>query len=40
VGISLIGIIGAVLAVPLAAAAQVVVVQVVAPAIRRGSSSG
>jgi predicted PurR-regulated permease PerM len=34
-GISLLGIIGAVLAVPLAAGAQVVMVQVVAPAIRR-----
>jgi putative heme transporter len=34
-GISLLGIIGAVLAVPLAAGAQVVVVKVVAPAIRR-----
>jgi predicted PurR-regulated permease PerM len=38
-GISLLGIIGAVLAVPLAAGAQVVMVQVVAPAIRRASSS-
>ena len=38
VGISLLGIIGAVLAVPLAAGAQVVVVQVLAPAIRRSGS--
>jgi predicted PurR-regulated permease PerM len=38
VGITLLGIIGAVLAVPLAAGAQVVVVQVVAPAIRRAGS--
>jgi putative heme transporter len=37
-GISLLGIIGAVLAVPLAAGAQVVVVQVVAPAIRRAGA--
>jgi predicted PurR-regulated permease PerM len=39
VGISLLGIIGAVLAVPLVAAAQVIIVQVVAPAIRRASMS-
>jgi putative heme transporter len=38
VGISLLGIIGAVLAVPLAAGAQVVVVQVLAPALRRAGS--
>jgi len=37
-GISLLGIIGAILAVPLAAGAQVVVVQVLAPAIRRAGS--
>jgi putative heme transporter len=37
-GISLVGIIGAVLAVPLAAGAQVVMVQVVAPAIRRAGA--
>ena len=38
VGINLLGIIGAVLAVPIAAGIQVVVVRVVAPAIRRASS--
>jgi predicted PurR-regulated permease PerM len=38
-GISLLGIIGAVLAVPLAAGAQVVIVQVVAPMIRRAGAS-
>jgi predicted PurR-regulated permease PerM len=38
IGISLLGVIGAILAVPLAAAAQVVMVQVVAPAIRRAGS--
>jgi predicted PurR-regulated permease PerM len=38
VGINLLGIIGAILAVPLAAGAQVLVVQVLAPAIRRGTS--
>jgi predicted PurR-regulated permease PerM len=37
-GISLLGILGAILAVPLAAAAQVVVVEVLAPAIRRAAS--
>jgi predicted PurR-regulated permease PerM len=37
-GISLLGIIGAVLAVPLAAGAQVVMVQVVAPMIRRAGA--
>jgi len=38
VGISLLGVIGAILAVPLAAAAQVVMVQVVAPMIRRAGT--
>jgi predicted PurR-regulated permease PerM len=40
IGISLLGIIGAILAVPLAAVAQVVVVQVLAPAIRRLGDAG
>jgi len=40
VGLSLLGIIGAILAVPLAAGAQVVMVQVVAPAIRRAGTGG
>jgi predicted PurR-regulated permease PerM len=41
IGISLMGIIGAILAVPLAAVAQVVVLQVLAPAIRRlGAGAG
>jgi predicted PurR-regulated permease PerM len=39
VGINLLGIIGAILAVPLAAGAQVVVVQVLAPAIRRAGAA-
>jgi putative heme transporter len=40
-GFSLLGIIGAILAVPLAAGAQVVIVQALAPAIRRaGSAAG
>ena len=40
VGLALLGIIGAILAVPVTAAAQVVVVQVIAPAIRcRGSGA-
>jgi predicted PurR-regulated permease PerM len=38
VGINLLGIIGAVLAVPIAAGIQVLVVRVVAPAVRRASS--
>jgi putative heme transporter len=38
-GISLLGIIGAVLAVPIAAGAQVVVLQVLAPAMRRALAS-
>ena len=38
VGINLLGIIGAILAVPLAAGVQVLVVQVIAPAIRRATS--
>jgi predicted PurR-regulated permease PerM len=38
VGISLVGIIGAILAVPLAAGAQIVVEQVIAPATRRALS--
>jgi len=40
VGINLLGIIGAILAVPLAAGAQVLVVQVLAPAIRRAGTGG